>query len=197
VSTPSRVPTDEAVLADALRRGEGGALSALVEGYASRIFGFASRMCRSAEDAQDVVQETFLAAIRSLKDFRGEGRVSTWLFRIAANACRKMRRRGKFEPERHLSLDEFFPEEADPHASQPAGAADTPEVALLRADLREALEAAIADLPPPYRAVLILRDVEGLSTEETAEALGVTPPTVKTRLHRARLFLRQRLVEHT
>jgi RNA polymerase sigma-70 factor (ECF subfamily) len=188
---------DEAALADALRRGDRDLLPALVDGYAARIFGFASRMCRSAEDARDVVQETFLAAVRSLKDFRGEGKVSTWLFRIAANACRKMRRRGKFEPERHLSLDDFLPQEAGHHAAEPAGTADTPEVALLRTDLREALEAAIADLPPPYRAVLILRDVEGLSTEETAEALGLTPPTVKTRLHRARLFLRQRLVEHT
>lgn len=81
--------------------------------------------------------------------------------------------------------------------AEPARTADTPEVALLRTDLREALEAAIADPPPPYRAVLILRDVERLSTDETAEALGLTPPTVKTRLHRARLFLRQRLVERT
>jgi RNA polymerase sigma-70 factor (ECF subfamily) len=150
-------------------------------------------MCRSREDAYDVMQDTFLAAVRSAREFRGEGKLSTWLFRIAANACRKMRRRGKFEPQEHLSLDDVLPGPGEA-AALASTEAETPEAQLLRTDLREALEAAIGELPRPYRAVLVLRDIEGLSTEEVAEALDLSVPAVKTRLHRARLFLRQRLV---
>lgn len=175
----------------ALRRGEREALPALVDRYGPRIFNFAARMCRSDEDAKDILQETFLAAVRSVRDFRGEGKLTTWLFRIAANACRKLHRRGKFEPRRHLSLEEFIPSEDE--KALLAGAGETPEAVLLRADLREVLEAGIVSLSPPYRAVLILRDLEGLSTEETADALGLTTVTVKVRLHRARLALRRRL----
>ncbi len=179
-------------LVEAARRGEPDALAMLVDRYGPRIHGFASRMCRSAEDAKDISQETFLAAMRGLKDFRAESRLSTWLFRIAANACRKMRRHGKFEPAHHLTLDQFMPAEQDMNAAL-VDAPETPDTALRRTDLRESLEAAIAELPAPYRAVLVLRDVEGLSTDEAAEALGVTAITIRVRLHRARLFIRQRL----
>ncbi|MBI1736679.1 MAG: sigma-70 family RNA polymerase sigma factor [Candidatus Rokubacteria bacterium] len=175
-------------LLGALRRGEPEALSALVDRQGPRLYNFATRMCRSAEDAKDVTQETFLAALRSVKDFRGESTVSTWLFRIAANACRKMRRHGKFEPAHHLSLDELMPGEGP--IARPA---EGPETAVLRADVRTRLEDAIATLPPPYRAVLVLRDLEGLTTAETAGALGITLVTVKVRLHRARLALRRAL----
>lgn len=175
-------------LVDALRRGDPAALSSLVERQGPRLYNFAARMCRNAEDAKDVTQETFLAATRSIKDFRGESRVSTWLFRIAANACRRMRRHGKFEPAHHLSLDELMPGTGD--VTRPA---EGPDRALLRSDVRTRLEDAIGALAPPYRAVLILRDLEGLTTAETAEALGITTITVKVRLHRARLALRRAL----
>ncbi|MBI2217214.1 MAG: sigma-70 family RNA polymerase sigma factor [Candidatus Rokubacteria bacterium] len=198
--TTIREPRTEAApaLVEALRRGDDGAFPALVEHYGSRIYNFAARMCRSDEDAKDILQDTFLAAVRSVKDFRGEGKLSTWLFRIAANACRKMHRRGKFEPARELSLDEFMPGEAERATlASHVDAGETPEMALLRTDLRETLEGAIAELPPHYRAVLILRDLEGLSTEEAAEALGLTIVTVKVRLHRARLYLRRQLAAVT
>jgi RNA polymerase sigma-70 factor (ECF subfamily) len=185
-------------LVEALRRGDDGAFPALVEHYGSRIHNFAGRMCRSDEDAKDILQDTFLAAVRSVKDFRGEGKLSTWLFRIAANACRKMHRRGKFEPARELSLDEFMPGEAErARLASHVDSGETPEMALLRTDLRETLEHAIAELPAHYRAVLILRDLEGLSTDETAAALGLTIVTVKVRLHRARLYLRRQLAPST
>jgi RNA polymerase sigma-70 factor (ECF subfamily) len=186
----------EATLVEALRRGDPAALLALVERHERRIYNFAARMCRHPEDARDVLQETFLAAVRASREFRGESALQTWLFRIAANACRKMKRRRKFEPRRELSLEEFLPsgEEAT-SATRPDGE-DSPEAVLARADLRAALDAGIAELPSPYRAVLILRDLEGLSTEETAAALGLEPGAVRTRLHRARLFLRQRLTGH-
>lgn len=165
----------------------------LVAEYQGRIYSFASRMCRSAEDARDVLQETFLAAVRALPAFRGDAKVSTWLFRIAANACRKMRRRGKHEPARLLSLDDVMPA---PGAwpLEIADAAEGPEAVALRHEVQRALDASIADLPPAYRAVLILRDLEGLSTEEVAEILGLSVPNVKSRLHRARLFVRNGVV---
>lgn len=177
----------------ALRAGDPRAFRALVERYQERLYNFAARMCRHREDAKDVLQDTLLSAARALKDFRGEGKLSTWLFRIAANACRKMRRRGAFEPERELSLEEFMPGPGPEGQLEIADWQDTPDAALERARQREGLEAAIAELPLLYREVLLLRDVEGLSTEATAEALGLTEAAVKTRLHRARLFVRQRL----
>jgi RNA polymerase sigma-70 factor (ECF subfamily) len=183
---------DEAALAR-LREGEAGAFDDIVERHGPRVYGFATRMCRSAEDARDVFQETFVAAFRSLEAFRGESRLATWLFRIAANACLKMRRRGVAEPARHLSLDELLP--GDDAASRRAPP-ETPEAALDRAVLRDALELALAELPASYRAVVILRDLEGLSSEETAEALGLAVPAVKSRLHRGRLFLRRHLAGH-
>lgn len=182
---------DERAFVEALRRGEPDALPALVDRYGGRIYNFAARMCRSDEDAKDIMQETFLATMRSVAGFRGEARLSTWLFRIAANACRKMHRRGKFEPVHHLSLDELMPSEEEKAAL--ATAASTPDAALLRTGRREVLEEGIAALAPGYRAVLILRDLEGLSTDETAHALGLTPMAVKVRLHRARLALRAHL----
>ncbi len=188
--TPTDAPPE---LVDALRRGDPDAFPALVDAFGERIYNFAGRMCRSGEDAKDILQETFLAAVRSVKDFRGEGKFSTWLFRIAANACRKMHRRGKFEPAHELSLEALMPGEAERARLASGAGGETPEAALLRTDLRETLERAILDLPPAYRAVLILRDLEGLSTEEAAEALGLTVVATKVRLHRARLFVRQRL----
>lgn len=191
----SRLPEeldDEAVAR--LRAGDRGALSALVESYQERIYNFAARMCRDREDARDVLQETFLAALRGVRRFRGEARLSTWLLRIAANACRKLRRRTRAEPERVLSLEELLP--ASERMREPEPWLETPEGHAARGELRRALEAAIGELPPAYREVLLLRDVEGLSTEATAEVLGLGVPTVKTRLHRARLFVRRALAAY-
>lgn len=189
VEHEARGERDDRAFIEALRRGEPRALAELVDHYGARIYNFAARMCRSDEDAKDILQETFLATMRGAAGFRGEARLSTWLFRIAANACRKMRRHGKFEPAHHLSLDEMMPGPGDDVARPAEG----PEAALMRSDVRARLEEAIAALPPPYRAVLILRDLEGLSTAETAEALSLTEITVKVRLHRARLALRKAL----
>lgn len=168
----------------------------LVEHYQGRIFGFLSRMCRSREDARDALQDTFLAAFRGFRDFRGEAKPSTWLYRIAANACHKMRRRGKFEPERELSLEEFMPLGSEGQARDVIDWSASPEAAFVQGELHEKLEAAIAELPEPYRVVLVLRDVEGLAAEEVAEVLGLSVAAVKSRLHRARLYVRQRLDVH-
>jgi RNA polymerase sigma-70 factor, ECF subfamily len=167
-----------------------------VEQYQARIYGFLSRMCRSREDAKDALQDTFLSAFRAFESFRGESSMSTWLYRIATNACLKIRRRGKYEPERELSLDEFMPSRESREPVQIADGSASPERVLLDKELQQAVESAIAELPGPYRIVLVLRDIEGLPAEEVAQVLGLSVPAVKSRLHRARLFLRQRLEEH-
>lgn len=185
-----------APLIEELKRDQKKAFLALVEHYQGRIYTFASRMCRDIEDARDVLQETFLAAYRALKDFRGEGKLSTWLFRIASNACRKIRRKGKFEPERELSLEEFLPLAEGTRKPEIPDWSQNPEALLLKEELQKTLEEGIAQLPEPYRIVLLLRDLEGFSAEEVAEILGLSVPAVKSRLHRARLFLRERLSEY-
>jgi RNA polymerase sigma-70 factor (ECF subfamily) len=193
---PRPASTHDEVDADALdrlRRGDNPAFDALVARYGGRIYGFASRMCRSGEDARDVLQDTLLGAARTIGGFRAESRLSTWLLRIAANACLKMRRRRRrLDPDRLLSLDAALPEGG--RVALLVADIDTPERRFLRESLRAALERAIATLSSSYRAVVILRDVEGLSAEETAAALGLSVPAVKSRLHRGRTLLRQALL---
>jgi RNA polymerase sigma-70 factor (ECF subfamily) len=167
-----------------------------MDAYGDRLYSFASRVCRNSEDAKDVVQETLIAVFRSLKDFRGESRFRTWLFTIAANACRKMKRKGKFEPEQELSLDEFMPVAQQRAKIEIADWSQNPDELFRRDELRTVVEAAIAGLPRKYRIVLLLRDLEQLSTDETAEALGLSPEAVKSRLHRARLYVRQQLSQY-
>jgi len=189
-------PHDEHLIIEASRAGDPAALEELVRSHQSRVFNFAMRMCRNVEDAKDILQETFLGMIRSIKDFRGESRFSTWLYRIASNACLKKRRRGVYdpEPEQELSLDELMPRPgADGRKPEIPDWSEDAEQALLRGELSERMEAAIDRLPREYKIVLVLRDVEGFSAEETAQMLKLSIPAVKSRLHRARVFVRQEL----
>jgi RNA polymerase sigma-70 factor (ECF subfamily) len=180
-----------------LKAGKTEAFDRLLDAHGARLYSFASRMCKNSEDARDIVQETLLAVFRSLKDFRGESRFQTWLFKIAANACWKMKRKGKFEPEQELSLDDFMPTaHGDAHRLEIPDWSQNPEEMVLRAELRTAVEAALAELPGKYRIVLALRDIEQFSTDETAEVLGLSPEAVKSRLHRARLYMRERLTQY-
>ena len=187
---------DERALLEASRAGDSAAVEELVRSYQGRVYGFAMRMCRNAEDAKDILQETFLGMIRSIREFRGESKFTTWLYRIASNACLKKRRRGVFEPEpeQELSLDDLMPR-AGPDGRKPeiADWSEDAERALLRGELSQQMEAAIDRLPPEYKIVLVLRDVEGFSAEETAEMLKLSVPAVKSRLHRARVFVRREL----
>ncbi len=194
--TPSPPPDAEGALIEASRGGDPGAQEALVRRYQDRVYGFAMRMCRNVEDAKDILQETFLGMVRALPDFRGESRFTTWLYRIASNACLKKHRRGVFdpEPERVISLDALMPRpDAEGRKPEIADWSADAERALLRGELAQHLEAAIDTLPREYRIVLLLRDVEGFSAEETAEMLKLSVPAVKSRLHRARVFVRQEL----
>lgn len=171
------------------------AMDEIVRRYADRLFNFGLKMCRQSEDAEDVTQETFLSAFRYLDGFRGETKLRNWLFKIAARACLKKRRKKKCEPDRELSLDALIPGEDGPVAYEIPDWSENPSDHLIRAELKERIEQAIAALPPKYRMVFNLRDIEGFSTEETAEIMGISTQLVKTRLHRARLFLRQAIAE--
>jgi len=188
--------TDERDLIAASKQGDGGAMDDLVRAHQARVYAFAMRMCRNAEDAKDILQETFLGVIRSIRDFREESKFTTWLYRIASNACLKRRRRGVHDPapDQELSLDELMPRpDADGRKPEIADWSENAEQALLRGELSQRMEAAIDKLPRELKIVLVLRDVEGLSAEEVAETLSLSVPAVKSRLHRARVFVRREL----
>lgn len=183
-------PTDEALL-DAARAGDKGALEGLLKRYQQKVYRFGMKMCRHPQDAEDVVQETLMAAARTVQSFRGSSSVTTWLYAIARNSCRKMRRKSKFAPDREESLDEDRGRQgatlqvADPRRS--------PEDAAVAVEVEAALKEAIWSLDPKYREVLVLRDVEGLTAPEVAEVLGLGVAAVKSRLHRARSAVRERV----
>lgn len=178
--------TDEELIA-AARAGDRRAIERLLERHHAAVYRFGRKMCGEEEDAKDVLQETLFAAARSLPEFRGASSVSTWLYTIARSFCVKKRRRSKFAPAAVESLDasDLPREVADPSR--------TPEEAAEGKQLRHALDQAIAALEPAYREVLVLRDVEGLPANEVAQVMGLTVEAVKSRLHRARLQLRDRV----
>lgn len=180
-------------LLEGIRGDDPRAFDLFVERYGDRILGFGMRFCGEREDAREVAQETLLQAFRSLKSVKEPRALRSWLYRVAANACLMKRRRGKYEPARELSLEELMPAGPDRASVQIPDPAGLPDEALERTRAREAVRSAIGDLPEHYRIVLLLRDMEQLSTAETARALDVPETTVKMRLHRARLMVRQAL----
>ena len=144
-------------------------------------------MCGRPEDAEEVAQETLLKVFENFEQLRDPERVRPWVFRIAKNACLMQRRRSVFAPAHELSLDDL------PPTVTPADEAPQPEGELLGSELRAVLDRVVAELPQSYRAVVALRDLEELSTEETAQILDLSTDVVKTRLHRGRLAMRQKL----
>ncbi|MGQ0666282.1 MAG: RNA polymerase sigma factor [Nitrospiraceae bacterium] len=165
----------------------------LYRDHVDLMYRFANRLCGETEAAKDLVQETFLNAYRGFKKFRGDAQVSTWLYTIASRACLRMRRRRKGEPDRELSLDEFIPTSDGEFRLQIPVEGLSPEEALQNKELRQALDDAINKLPKKYRMVLVLRDMEGLSAKEVGTIMGLNERAVKSRLHRARLFVRREL----
>lgn len=165
----------------------------LYRDHVDLVYRYAHRLCGEMESAKDLVQETFLSAYRGFSRFRGDARISTWLYTIASRACIRMRRKRKGQQERELSLDEFVPtSDGEFHLQIPVDGL-TPEEALENKELREALDQAIQKLPSKYRMTLVLRDMEGLSAKEVGIVMGANERAVKSRLHRARLFVRREL----
>lgn len=175
--------SDAELLASA-RAGDKAALETLLERHQEQIYRFGMKMCRDPEDAQDILQETLLAMARGVRDFRGASSISTWLYTVARSFCIKKRRRSKFAPE-ETSLSAPAAE-----AARLADPSRGPEEALAGKQVEHAIEQAIRELDPMYREVLLLRDVEGLTAPEVAEILHITTHAVKSRLHRARIAVR-------
>lgn len=170
-------------LVDRLKAGEPHAFEELVRGYQHRVFGVALRMLGTRAEAEDVAQEVFLRVHRAIGDFRGEARLSTWLYGITSRLC--LNRLASPARRRERAGDDVLIELPAPDAD----AAATAE----RSELEAALSAAIASLPEEFRIVVLLRDVEGLSYDAIAEALDLEPGTVRSRLHRARTTLKETL----
>ena len=190
----SRGADGDGDLVEALRRDEPMAAERLVTRYGERAYRLASRITGNRQDAEEVVQDAFWAVVRKIDSFRGESAFGSWLYRIVANAAyQKLRRRRNREQE--LSLDEVLPffDERGHHVAPEIDWTPRGSDPATQTELRMALTAAIDELPAASRTALVLRDVEGRSNEEIAEALGLTVPVVRTRVHRARLLLRKRL----
>lgn len=183
--------SEELALVQAAKRGDDSAFEELVRRYDRNVFRIAQHITQNREDAEDVVQEAFLKAYGNLAQFQEQSKFYTWLVRIAVNeALMKLRRR---RPERTVSLDEEIKTEDDSLPREIADWSPNPEQLYNQSELGEILSKTIQGLPPGFRTVFVLRDVEGLSTEETAAALDLSVPAVKSRLLRARLQLRERL----
>ena len=165
----------------------------LVKRYEQKLYNFSLRMCRDHSDAEDMIQETFLNVFRYLKDFRYETKFKNWLYKVASSTCIKKRRKSKFAPEKELSLDDFHPGDQTEVPDHVPDWALKPLDKLLNQELSSTINQAILSLPKKYRLVVVLRDIEGFSTAETAQILSISPANVKVRLHRARLFLRDKL----
>lgn len=179
---------DEAGLIAQAKQGNPEALAEIVENHQRTVYNVALRMCGNPQDAEETLQETFLSAIKALPKFEGRSRFSTWLYRIVSNACLMQRRRAANSPEVEPLEDE------DDGFEEPRYFVDwsyQPDDVLLDGELREAMENAIASLPESLRLAFIWRELEGLSTAETAEVLDISESAVKVRLHRARLKLRE------
>lgn len=186
----------ETELLDRLRAGDVGAFEDLVRLAGGRMLAVARRMMAREEDAQDAVQDAFLSALKSLDRFDGRSQLTTWLHRITVNACLMKLRTQRRRPE--AAIEDLLPAFAeDGHARVPA-TAWKPEAGsgIEGAETRALVRAKIAELPEQYRTVLVLRDLEELSTEEAAQVLGISENAVKTRLHRARQALRTLLDPH-
>lgn len=184
----ARPSSDEELLA-AAREGNAEALETLLVRYQPHLYRFGLRMCGNVEDAGDVAQESLISMARALRDFRGDSSVSSWLYTIARRFCIKKRRRSKFAPSREESLDAPGAE----GAHRLADPAPSPEQTATNRELAAALSRAIDALDPAQREVLVLRDVEGLSALEVARIVGVSVEAVKSRLHRARVAVRDHL----
>ncbi|MDA0262721.1 MAG: sigma-70 family RNA polymerase sigma factor [Chloroflexi bacterium] len=164
------------------------AFTEIVEQYSDLAYSVAIRMLRNAEDAEDAVQEAYISAFKALPKFKGQSKLSTWLYRIVVNAClmkiRKDKSRAKYISEKNFDDAIVYDWKNDP------------EDAAVNSELRSNLEEGLDRLPPDLRAALVLRDIQGLSTEEAAEALNISIASMKSRLHRARVQLRKRLDEY-
>jgi len=188
--------TDEELVTRA-RAQDFGAFEQLVDRYEDKVYRLAFRFVRNETEAKEIVQDTFLSVWRKLDTFKGDAQFGSWVYRVAANAALMRLRSQRRHPE--VSTEELPIDFLDTYGQiSPPGDnwARRPDDELQSDELRRRIQAAVDELPEIYRTVFLVRDVEGLSTEETAEVLNISIPTVKTRLHRARLALREAISKY-
>ncbi|GAC1325640.1 MAG: hypothetical protein NVSMB25_24280 [Thermoleophilaceae bacterium] len=178
------MPRSESELVEAAREGDSGAVDELLAQHEQKLFRFGLRMCGNEDEAREVLQETMLAAFRGMGGFRGEARLSTWLYQIARGYCLKSRRRSAGEPAQLDGLEA---------AADVAAEAEPADLRTHAREIGEALHAAILALPESLREAVVLRDVEELDGEEAAKVLGIELAALKSRLHRGRAELRKHL----
>jgi RNA polymerase sigma-70 factor (ECF subfamily) len=198
VTTEDGIRMDrDAALLEALRRGDPQAMEQLVETYADRVYRLTFRITGSKEDAEEATQDALWTAGRKIGTFKGDSAFGSWLYRIAANAA-YMKLRARKAKAREIAIDEVLPalDDGGLHFEPMDDWSPRVEEQALNGELREVLDAAIAELPPEYRAALVLHDVEGMPNPDVAEALGISLPAVKSRIHRSRLYLRKRLSDY-
>jgi RNA polymerase sigma-70 factor (ECF subfamily) len=177
-----------------LQRDGDGALDEVLALLQSSVFSFSMKVCGQREDAEDTMQEVLVKSVQHLPKFNNPRALVVWLYKVAKNHCLMSRRRSKFAPKQDLSLEALMPDRQE-LASLSAGDAVNPEMFAIRSEAAGQLRKAIQKLPPQYRIVLVLRDMEGLTDDEVAEITGLRPGTVRVRLHRARLFVRKELMK--
>ena len=186
-------------MARRLIEGDESALEPFIEVFQRKVFHYTLMMCGHRDDAEEVAQDTLMKVFENFRQLREPEHVKTWVFRIARNACYMKRRKSVYAPDRELSLEDLMPSWKQDGQGRKLEIADwraLPEDRVISGALQQKLREAILELPEIYRAAILLRDIEELSTTETAQVLEVTEDVVKTRLHRARLAVRKKLDEH-
>lgn len=179
---------EEKELIKKAQEGDRNALAKLVKQYEQTVYNFAFKICRDKERAEHTMQETFLSMVKSIKQFNGKSKLSTWLYTVVSNHCLMMARSNK--KHLHASIDD---EDTLIDEKNITDWNVSPERIAENDELKDILNKAINKLPPDYRIVFMLRDIQGFSTEETGKAINLSVPAVKSRLHRARAFLRNEL----
>ncbi len=177
-----------------LQRGDDAALEQALALLQNTVFSFSMRVCGRREDAEDTMQEVLLKSVPHLPKFDSPKALVVWLYKVAKNRCLMSRRRSKFAPNPDLSLEELMPDRRELEQLTTDGSIN-PEAFAIRTEEAGRLRGAIQRLPPQYRIVLVLRDMEGLTDEEVAEITGLRSGTIRVRLHRARLFVRKQLIK--
>ena len=182
------LPMEENELIELAKKGDKIALAQLVKNHEQTIYNFAFKICRDKEKAENIMQETFYSMVKSIGQFGGNSKLSTWLYRIVSNHCLMLARKMKSRPFVSLENDDDLFEDI-----KIADWSSLPDKDTENEELKSILDAAIQKLTPEYRMIFLLRDVEGFSTEETAETAELSIAAVKSRLHRARAFLRNEI----
>lgn len=191
-----KTQTDEdAALIKNINEGSPHLMESLMGKYSQRLYNFGLKICRNPVDAEDLVQDTFINMMRYMKDFRYETKFKNWLYRVAVTACIRMRKKSKFAPDQEISMDDADFKDAL-EAESNGGLIEEPIDRLISLENEQAVKNAILKLPPQYRLILVLRDIEGFSVEETAKITGLSQSNVKVRLHRARNQIRDILIKN-